>query len=190
MRNGYGTAQPSAKRSRLKWTVLFAVLLLASCSTKKKLVTDQPSVDFEWMTAKISGELSLTANRYLPSVGEGSRRSSLTFTGTVRMRRDSTVWLSASAFMGMENVRVLITQDTVTLLNRVDQTYLIESYGEMADRYHWPATLRETQDLVLGKQPKLRIGPYEASIEYSDIRWNEPTTFPIKINKNYERVKP
>lgn len=179
MRRECGTAKPSTKRNGLKWTVLFAVLLLASCSTKKKLVTDQPSVDFEWMTAKVSGELSLTSNL-----------SPLTFNGTVRMRRDSAVWLSASAFMGMENVRVLITQDTVTLLNRVDQTYLIEPYGEMADRYHWPATLHETQDLLLGKEPKLRIGPYEARIEFSDIRWNEPTRFPMKINKNYERVKP
>lgn len=167
------------KRRIIGLIALTTVVLLASCSTKKKLVTDQPLVDFEWMTAKVSGELTLT-----------SSHSSVDFHGTMRMRRDSAVWLSASAFMGMENVRVLITQDTVTLINRVDQTYLIEPYDEMADRYHWPATLRETQNLLLGKEPKLRIGPYEARIEYSDIRWNEPTRFPMKINQNYERVKP
>jgi len=167
------------KVERGKWIVLLLVVLLASCSTKKQLVTTQPSADFEWMTAKISGELTLTSNL-----------SSLTFNGTMRMRRDSVIWISASAFMGMENVRVLITQDSVKLVNRVDQTYFIEPYDAMAARFQWPATLRETQAMLLSEQPKLCLGPYTAQIKYSDIQWNESTTFPFKINKNYERIKP
>jgi hypothetical protein len=36
---------------------------------------------------------------------------------------------------------------------------------------------------------ELQFGPYTAKIRYSDIHWDEPTTFPIKINESYERMK-
>ena len=155
------------------------LLLVASCSSRKKLVSPPIATpDFEWMTAKMT--MDITA--------PGMEMNDVS--GVLRMRRDSVIWISASAFMGVENVRLLITQDSVVFLNRVDQNYFIEPLEKVAARYQWPATLHETQDLLLGEQPELRLGHFSTKIKYSDIRWNEPTTFPIKINKNYERIKP
>ena len=160
--------------------LVFLVLLLlgASCSSKKKLVNTQPAtVDYEWMTAKATMDLSAPGAEFK------------NVSGIVQMRRDSVIWISASAFMGMENVRALVTQDSVVMINRVDQTYFVEPLEEVAAKFQWPATLREIQAKLLGEHAELRFGPYTAKIRYSDIHWNEPTTFPIKINKNYERIK-
>lgn len=160
----------------------FLLLLLASCSSYKKVVSPTAHADYEWMTAKISGEVTLTSNL-----------STFTFNGTLRMRRDSAVWISASAMMGMESLRTLITQDSVIMVNRMDQTYLAEPLQLVAEKMHLPATLQETQALLLGNGANdhvaIQFGPYAAKIRYSDIQWNEPTTFPIKINKKYERMK-
>ena len=154
----------------------FLLLLLASCSSHKKVVSPTAHADYEWMTAKISGEVTLTSNL-----------STFTFNGTLRMRRDSAVWISASAMMGMESLRTLITQDSVIMVNRMDQTYLAEPLQLVAEKMHLPATL------LLGNGANdhvaIQFGPYAAKIRYSDIQWNEPTTFPIKINKKYERMK-
>ena len=154
------------------------LLLVAACSSKKKLVAPGPSaVAFEWMTAKMT--LDLTA--------PGAEFNNIT--GTLRMRHDSVIWISASAFMGVESIRALVTPDTVTMVNRMDQTYLKEPLEAVAARYQWPTTIGEIQAKLLGDQAELRFGPYLLKLHYYDVKWDEPTTFPLKINKNYERIK-
>jgi hypothetical protein len=161
--------------------VAIAVLsLVSSCDSKKKLVSPMAHVaDYQWMTAKMSGALKM-------------EQEELSFTGNIRMRRDSTVWISVSAFLGMESIRTLVTQDSVILVNRMNQTYLAEPISTMAQTMQAPS-LREIQALLLGDgnadHVEIQWGPYIAKIRYSDIRWDEPTNFPMKINKNYERVK-
>lgn len=157
------------------------LLLVSSCDPKKKLVSPMAHVtDYEWMTAKMSGALNVEGEEF-------------PFTGNLRMKRDSTIWLSVSAFMGMESIRMLVTQDSVVMVNRMNQTYLAEPTSKMAQTMQTPS-LRELQALLLGDgttdHVELQWGPYRAKIRYSDTHWDEPTSFPIKINKNYERIKP
>lgn len=109
------------------------------------------------------------------------------------MKRDSTIWVSASAFMGIEMVRARITSDSIVLLNRFDKTYLAEPLNDIAERLNLPLTLKESQSLLLGNgssdHVEIQYGPYSAKIRYYDIHWDEPTTFPISISNNYERMK-
>lgn len=163
------------------WLMATAMLLLtASCTSRKKLVKPESPANYEWMTAKMNGELKVQNGTY-------------NFSGTLRMRHDSTIWISASAFMGMESFRTLITRDSVVLVNRMDQTYLEEPLSTVSEKWKTPKTIQECQLLLLNgdiSEPvELQWGPYTAIIRYSDIQWNQPQTFPIKINKKYERIK-
>jgi len=157
-----------------------AMLSLASaCSSRKHLTpAAPPEATYEWLTAKMTMDLTAPGTEFND------------ITGTLRMRRDSTIWISASAFLGVESLRALITPDSVVVVNRMDQTYLAEPLAEVAARYRWPASFQETQAMMLGDHAELQFGRYTAKIRFSDIHWNEPTTFPIKINKNYQRIKP
>ena len=166
------------------------LLLASSCTAKKKLISPMAhAASYEWMSAKMNGELK-TEN---VETALNSQLSTLSFTGTLRMRRDSTIWISASALMGIENVRALITQDSVFLINRMNQTYLAENLEETCRGVSLPPmTVQDFQAVLLGNgtsdQVVVRFGPYLANIQYSDIHWDEPTTFPMKINKKYERM--
>lgn len=165
------------------------LLLVASCSFKKKLVSPMAhAVDYEWMTAKMNGELTLT-----------DHHSPLAFTGQLRMRRDSIIWVSAT-LMGMEAVRVLVTTDSVFMINRLEKTYLAEPFSTVETMCtSSPLVKTETmctsslQALLLGNGTNDTVvipwGPYTAKIHYTDIQWDIPTTFPIKINENYERMR-
>ena len=137
--------------------------------------------NYEWMSAKMT--MDITA--------PGAEFNNVS--GNLRMRRDSTVWISASAFMGMESLRMLVTQDSVVMLNRMNQTYLAEPITAV-EHVSQGKSLREIQALLLGDgssdHVEIQWGPYTAKIRYSDIHWDEPMNFPIKINKNYERIKP
>jgi hypothetical protein len=171
-------------RLTIGWVVLAMVglLLASSCTAKKKLVSPMAhAAHYEWMSAKMSGELKVESGEF-------------PFSGTLRMRRDSTIWISASALMGIENLRALITQDSVILINRMDQTYLAETLVETCHGASLPPmTLHVFQAMLLGNGTSdavvVQFGPYLAKIRYSDIHWDEPTTFPMKINKKYERIK-
>ncbi len=159
----------------------FLLLLLASCSSHKKTVTPTAHLDYQWMTAKMTMDVAAPGVEFKD------------VSGVLRMRRDSAVWISASAMMGMESLRALITQDSVVMVNRMDQTYLAEPLQQVAEKLQLPATLQETQALLLGHGTDdpiaIQFGPYKAKIRYSEIHWDEPTAFPIKINKKYERMK-
>lgn len=158
------------------------LLLISSCTSKKKLVSPMAhAANYEWMSAKMTMDI----------VAPGIELNNVT--GSLRMRRDSTVWISAAAVMGIESIRALITQDSVVLINRLEQSYLAEPLSEVAAALRLPATLQESQSMLLGNgttdHVEIQFGPYMAKIQYSDIHWDEPTTFPIKINKRYERMK-
>lgn len=158
-----------------------ALLLLASsCTARKKLVSPMAhAADYEWMTAKMTFDVR----------AEGMELNDLN--GVLRMRRDSVIWISAAALMGMEAVRACVTCDSVVVINRLDKTYLAEPLAEVTEKLALPLTLSETQALLLGDgrsdQVALQFGPYTAKIRYADIHWNEPTTFPIHVGKTYER---
>lgn len=172
-------------------TFVLLLLLVVSCTAKKKLVSPMAhAADYAWMSAKFNGELS-TENG---GAAVSSQFSALSFTGSLRMRRDSTVWLSASAFLGVENARLLVTTDSVYMVNRVNQTYVAETLEKTCQSASLsPMTVHELQALLLGDgtsdHVEIQWGPYLAKIKYDDIQWDEPTTFPMKINKKYERVK-
>lgn len=169
------------KRERI-FCFLVLLLLLSSCHTRKKLVSPMVhAADYEWMTAKMTGEVIMD-------------REAIPFSGTLRMRRDSVIWFSANAMMGMEAVRARITCDSVVVINRLEKTYLAEPIEELSESLHPPLSLKECQSMLLGNglsdHVELQVGLLSTKIRYSDICWDEPTTFPIKINQNYERVKP
>ena len=187
-----GTALALTDRREVKWRVergkqpffffLALLLLFSSCHARKKLVSPMAhAADYEWMSAKMSGELKVES-------GE------LPFTGVLRMQRDSVIWISAASLFGMEAVRTLITNDSIVVINRLDKTYLAEPVETFRESLQTPLTLQECQSMLLGNglsdHVELQVGTYAAKIRYSDIHWDEPTTFPIKINQNYERIKP
>lgn len=47
------------------------------------------------------------------------------FSATIRSKKDSLIWISAQAVLGIEAVRLLLTRDSVFLLNKLDKTYSV-----------------------------------------------------------------
>jgi hypothetical protein len=77
--------------------------------------------EFENMTLKFSAELIN---------GEASE----TFSGIIRIQRDSIIWLSLRSY-NIEGARVCITQDSVKYLNRIDNTYYLGDFAFLTDRF-------------------------------------------------------
>lgn len=68
----------------------------------------------------------------------------------MRMYEDSAVWISANAVLGIEALRVLITKDSVKLLDKLNKTYSVRSMDYLQEVTSLPLDLKTVQDLLIG----------------------------------------
>lgn len=174
----------------IKIAFLSMVLLTTSCGSHKKTVTPEQPTNFEWLTANLDIQ------------AEGNGMSFNDLSGQLRMRKDSLVWLNVTATMGVEVLRVKVSNDSVWIVNRMEKTYLAEPLDTISAQLGMPLSLPLVQILLLdnnqGHAPvenqtvQLKtfvMGDLSAKIRYNNIRLDEETTFPLKITDKMERIR-
>lgn len=72
--------------------------------------------DFEWIELR-------TRIKYQSADQKGSAKA------YIRMRKDSAIWISAVPLLGIEVIRVMITPDSMTILNRLKKEWQTISLG-------------------------------------------------------------
>lgn len=68
----------------------------------------------------------------------------------MRMYKDSALWISANAILGIEALRVLITRDSVKLLDKLNKVYTARSVNYLQEVTSLPLDLKTLQDLIIG----------------------------------------
>ncbi len=173
-------------------TIALLALLMAatSCASRKKTVAPTPPQAFEWMTANLDIQ------------AEGNGMSFDNLSGQLRMRRDSIVWLSVTATMGVEVLRAKVSNDSVWVLNRMEKTYLAEPLDSLGAKVGMPLNLPLVQTLLLDNNEGIPpvenqmvqlktfvMGNMAAKIRYKNVKLDEKTTFPLKITDKMERMR-
>jgi hypothetical protein len=133
------------------------LLFFSACKSKKSIVTnprpvklkeqafetlyaqmDSGAFAFDWMTAKADAE----------ATSNGQTNS---FEINLRIRNDSAIWLSLTATaLNIEGIRVLITQDSIKMLDRINKKYIISNFAEMSDLLHAEVNFDMLQNVVSG----------------------------------------
>ncbi len=124
------------------WGIFIALVLLlvitgfSSCSTSRKAIKSplkeegaeflfdklkQHELKYNWFNARF--------NATYRNKGE-----TISFDGQIRIRKDSLIWLSLSPMLGIEAIRLMISQDSVKMINRLNDTYFIGDY-EYVNRF-------------------------------------------------------
>ena len=147
--------------------LLVLFLGLASCRSSKitePVYTKAPKVqilidsvqtahfDFEWFSGKIAGKYKDEAQRF-------------SFKGTIKIKKDSLIWMSISPGLGLELGRVLLDQDSLHFMNRFDKTYFKSSYSDLSEKVNSPLTYATIQDLLMGNS----ISTFDEKKYYSDL---------------------
>ena len=73
---------------------------------------------FDWLSTKFSAEYR-------------NNKKKNSFGGQMRIRKDSLIWLSLSPIMGIEVMRLMISQDSIKYINRMNNTYFIGDYENL-----------------------------------------------------------
>jgi hypothetical protein len=71
------------------------------------------------------------------------------FSITLRMKRDSIIWLSISK-LGIEGMRLLITKDTVKLINKISNKYFIGDFSYISKVLNSEMDFEIVQSLLIG----------------------------------------
>lgn len=107
--------------------ILVFTLFMAACGSRKNTtqtavqrqspadsmfqVLNQNEFQFEWLKASFKADTKTSSGN-------------LSFSGQIRMRRDSVIWISLSPALGIEVARLKITPDSVLMINKLKKTYL------------------------------------------------------------------
>ncbi|PVX51991.1 uncharacterized protein DUF4292 [Balneicella halophila] len=78
------------------------------------------------------------------------------FRGSVRILKDSIIWLSISK-MGMEGMRVKLTPDTVAFIDRLHREYMITNYEYLNKRFNLELDFDLVQSIFTNRLPEYRI---------------------------------
>lgn len=160
----------SMNRNRI--ILIFSVLTLlfigTGCSSKKKMTkatlreftashlikeVQENEFDFDSFQAKMNLKIE-TADKSFSTKGQ------------LRMQKDSIIWTSISAPLGVEVLRMMVTPDSVFMLNRNDKTYLIENISVFNDISPMITTIDFIQAVLIGNDINLRESDnYKISIK-------------------------
>ena len=110
--------------------ILFLGLILVSCETSRTIIKEplkeygaeylfeklkENELKFDWFSAKFSLDLVMDKKK-------------TSFTGQIRMRKDSVIWVSLSPALGIEMARMIITTDSIKFINRLNKTFFVGDY--------------------------------------------------------------
>ncbi|PKQ67826.1 DUF4292 domain-containing protein [Raineya orbicola] len=75
------------------------------------------------------------------------------FKTTMRIRKDSVIWLSLQANVGVEGMRILIDKDSIRFLNYQAKTYQSYSFGQLSEQYGISLNYALCQAILIGEMP-------------------------------------
>ncbi|HEY8387935.1 MAG TPA: DUF4292 domain-containing protein [Parasegetibacter sp.] len=152
------------------WLVLVgSVLLIAGCRSAKKiqnvfdpkdgavvvkdstgvvdsaaLITDAIKklrgnyIDYESFSAKIKVDFA----------GSDGKKNEVS--ANLRMKKDSAIWVSITAVLGIEALRVMITPDSIRLMDKLNKQYEIHPFSYLTEVTKIPLSFSMVQDLLIG----------------------------------------
>ena len=117
------------------------------------------SVDFESFSARIKTNFE-------------SEEESFSATLQVKIEKDKQIWISGQKF-GFEGVRLLIRQDSIQIINRLDKTYQVTDFTYLQEEFNLPADFNSIQEMLMGNPLTLSENAvYQLKSDTSEIILN------------------
>lgn len=149
---------------------LFLLLILSSCRSTKQIQTAMAKKDSTAVVVLVNTGKEDTA-RFIDKAFESLNQNRIqyqTFSAKigvdyvggdgkkydvnvfVRLYKDSLAWFSVNGALGIEGMRMLVTRDSVFILNKLDKEYQARSISYIQEIVSLPFDLGSIQDLIIG----------------------------------------
>jgi hypothetical protein len=86
--------------------------------------------------------------------------------GQLRVRKDSLIWVSLSPALGIEAARILLTNDSVKFINRLNKSYLTGEYKMLDTLLRTSIDYSIIESMIIGNDlTQYDVDKYKASID-------------------------
>jgi len=134
---------------------------------------------FDWFSAKFSANYE----------NAGKKNS---FNGQLRIRNDSLIWISLTPMLGIEAIRIMISQDSVKLINRLNNTYFLGDYEYVNRFLNTNIDFDLLQSILLGTDlQSYENEKFRASIDKGNYKLSTSERLKLKkfARNNQEKLK-
>lgn len=105
-------------------------LMIVSCNTQKKVYkTPLKEEGADYLISQMKdnqNHFETFSAKALASITSDGKKNDIKI--NIRIKKDSVIWVSISAGVGIEAARVLLTKDSVLFINRLDKTFFAGNY--------------------------------------------------------------
>jgi hypothetical protein len=141
---------------------LISLLVVASSCRAKKTITKAPvNASNNIVEAGISSPDSLSRAMQIAdapvqwfgakvSVNSDINNQTNSFSANLRIKKDSSIWISISPALGIEVARALITPDSLKFINRINGTYFKGDYKYLNELLQIEVNFKMIQAILLG----------------------------------------
>jgi len=147
-------------RSKTSFILIAFTLLInlffSSCSPGKRVIkTPVKEEGSEFLISKMKenhNHFETFKGRALASIYNNGKTNDLKV--NIRIKKDSIIWVSISAGVGLEAARVMLTKDSVMFLNRIDKTFFAGNYQFISRMINAQVDFDIVQSLLTGNDIK------------------------------------
>lgn len=180
--------------------IILLLLFLSSCAVKKpsvsKIETGE-AVSRAERKALITA-LEETKIRYTTFNGKAKtnlevNNKSFNATLNLRIKHQESIWISVTAFLGIEVARILITPDRIQIINRLQSEYTDKPFDYIYNYTTDEIGFSDLEDILVGNKMKFAFDPennflhtslgYEAQGNIGDL------DFLMQFGKNYNLLQ-
>ena len=158
----------------MKWLFCISIILIyffSSCRSTKKIQTAIAKKDTVVIVPVITDNGHDDSARFIKATYNRLQNQKINFTtfsakvevdyqdaegkkynvnAHLRMYKDSVMWVSITAILGIEGLRAYITKDSVRMLDKQNKVYSIRSVASLQEITNLPLDLSSLQDLIIG----------------------------------------
>lgn len=149
--------------------ILLICFGFSSCSLLKNnnILIEKPSYETDNIENKITelnispDWVSLNSKIKINKEGEKTEINSI-----IRVKKDSVIWISLKAPLGIEILRTMITPDSIYFMSRIDKTYFVKPISHLKNVVKTDINYFQIQE-ILFSSPKIlnsNIVPYKSKI--------------------------
>ncbi len=176
------------------FSFLLMLIILASCSSQRMIIKapikeegaeylfkklKEHELQYNWLTAKFYAEYK-------------NKGQTTSLNGQIRIRKDSVIWLSFSPALGIEVFRMMLTQDSVKFINRMNNSFFTGDYNYVNRYLHTNIDFDILQSFLTGNDLSFyENGKFRAGLDNNSYKLATAERMKLKkfIRNSQEKLR-
>jgi hypothetical protein len=144
------------------------VLFNSSCKSKKHVLkTSIKEHGFSYLYAKmLDNQMNFDYLSAKFTMIYGQDKNTTNLRGQLRIKNDSLIWISVTPALGIEAARVMLSEDSIKFINRLNKTYFSGKYNLIDSLIHTTIDYSLLQSMFIGNDlTQYDVNKFKSSVD-------------------------